>query len=89
MSTNVQDEEDNLWVAIWGGYRVEKRSSETGALLAVVDVPAEHVSSCCLIGNQTLLITSSGDGLSGEHVGKLFACPVGVSAGAFYPFSAE
>ncbi|MBE5871013.1 MAG: SMP-30/gluconolactonase/LRE family protein [Lachnospiraceae bacterium] len=75
------DAEDNLWVAIWGGSRIEKRSSVTGELLAVVHVPAEHTSSCCLAkkaGSVFLFITSAGDGLTGEYDGCLFRCPVEV-----------
>ena len=75
------DANDDLWLAVWGGRRLEKRSSGTGELLAVVDVDAEHVSSCCFIDENTLLITSSGDGLSGAHDGKLFTCRVDAPAG--------
>ena len=76
------DAEDNLWLAVWGGSRVEKRSGATGELLAEIRVPAEHVSCCCVGGSdlQTLLITTSGEGCTGELDGCLFACrpgPVG------------
>ena len=72
------DDDDNLWVAIWGGSRIEKRSSVTGELLEVIKVPAEHTTSCCFYGKDmdTLFITSSGEGLSGEHDGCLFSCKV-------------
>ena len=72
------DSEDNLWVAVWGGRRIEKRSSVTGELLARVDVPAENTTSCCFCGENldTLLITSSGEGLSGEYDGCVFTCKV-------------
>lgn len=72
------DSEDNLWLAVWGGRRVEKRSGATGEKLAEVEVPAEHVSSCCFMGKEydTLLITSAGEGLSGEYDGRLFTCRV-------------
>ena len=72
------DAQDNLWVAVWGGRRVECRSSKNGELLAVVRVPAEHVSSCCFSGYdlKKLFITSSGEGLDGPYDGCLFECPV-------------
>ena len=70
------DAEDALWLAVWGGRRVERRDSRTGELLAVVEVNAEHVSSCCFIDEHTLLITSAGAGLSGDDDGKLFTCRV-------------
>jgi gluconolactonase len=72
------DSDDNLWLAVWGGKRIEKRSSKTGELLAIVDVPAEHVTSCCFFGPEldTLFITTSGDGLTGDYDGCLFTCKV-------------
>ncbi|WP_022769779.1 SMP-30/gluconolactonase/LRE family protein [Butyrivibrio sp. NC2007] len=72
------DSEDNLWIAVWGGRRIEKRSSKTGELLALVEVPAEHVSSCCFFGDNLdeLFITTSGNELSGDYDGCLFTCKV-------------
>ncbi len=72
------DSEDNLWVAIWGGSRIEKRSSVTGELLGRIDVPAQNTTSCCFYGKDmdTLLITSSGEGLLGEYDGCVFSCKV-------------
>ncbi len=72
------DTEDNLWVAVWGGSRIEKRSSVTGELLGIVKVPALNTTSCCFCGDDldTLLITSSGDGLDGECDGYVFTCKV-------------
>ncbi|MDO4514868.1 MAG: SMP-30/gluconolactonase/LRE family protein [Lachnospiraceae bacterium] len=72
------DDQDNLWIAVWGGSRIEHRDSKTGELLGVVNVPAEHTSSCCFYGenNDMLFITSSGDGLYGAHDGCVFSCQV-------------
>jgi len=70
------DADDNLWVCIWGGSRVEKRSGETGELLGVIDMPAKQVTSCCF-GDEdmmTLYITSAQTGLDGEFDGCLFKC---------------
>ena len=74
------DSEDNLWLAVWGGSRIEKRSTRDGKLLARIDVDAEHTSSCCFGGDDmsTLYITSSGDGLEGEHDGCIFTCELDV-----------
>lgn len=69
------DEDDNLWIAVWGGHRVEKRSGQTGELLEVVHVDATNVTSCAFCGD-ILYITSSGEGLDGEHEGCLFSCKV-------------
>ncbi|MBP5266271.1 MAG: SMP-30/gluconolactonase/LRE family protein [Lachnospiraceae bacterium] len=74
------DAEDNLWVAIWGGSRVEKRSGATGELLDEVHLPAKQVSSCCF-GDEdlrTLYITSAQVGLDGEFDGCLFRCRTNV-----------
>ena len=72
------DADDNLWVAFWGGHRIEKRSGETGEKLAEVIVAAENVTSCCFSGEEmnTLFITTSGEGKKGEHDGCLFKCEV-------------
>ncbi|MCR4939293.1 MAG: SMP-30/gluconolactonase/LRE family protein [Treponemataceae bacterium] len=72
------DADDNLWVAFWGGSRIEQRSTKDGSLLATIQVDAEHVTSCAFMGDKldTLFITSSGDGLKGELDGCLFTCQV-------------
>ena len=72
------DAEDNLWVAIWGGSRVEKRSGRTGELLDTIKLPAKQVTSCCF-GDEdwmTLYITSAQVGLDGAFDGCLFQCRV-------------
>ncbi len=53
-----------LWVAVWGASCV-RRYAPDGRLLAVVDVPAPQVSSCCLGGpdGRTLFITTSQEGM--------------------------
>ena len=68
--------EDNLWVAIWGGSRVEKRSSKSGELLQTINLPAKQITSCCFGDDdfKSLYITSAGTGLSGEYDGCLFKC---------------
>ena len=70
------DEDDNIWLAVWGGSRVEKRDGKTGELLATVDVAAEHTSCCCFGGEDmsTLFITSSGIDLNGKYDGCIFTC---------------
>ena len=72
------DADDNLWVAFWGGSRIEKRSSKDGSLLAIVKVAAKNVTSCCFIGEKldTLFITTSGKGQEGKYDGCLFTCKV-------------
>ena len=74
------DSEDNLWVAFWGGSRIEQRSTKDGSLLAVVNVPAKNVTSCCFMGDNldTLFITSASTGQTGELDGCLFTCKVDV-----------
>ncbi len=69
------DAEDNLWVAYWGGHRVEKRSSVDGRKLGEILLPATNVTSCAIAERGTkLFITSSGAGLDGEFDGCLFRC---------------
>ena len=75
------DDEDNIWVAIWGGSRIEQRSGITGELMSVIDVDAKNVTSCCFGGddNKTLYITTSGNDQTGEHDGCIFTCKVDIS----------
>jgi sugar lactone lactonase YvrE len=72
------DEKDNLYVAIWGGSRIECHNSKTGAEIARIEVPAKQVSSCCFYGSQKkLFITSAREGQDGEFDGCLFTCDLG------------
>ncbi len=69
------DKNDNLWVAVWGGSRLELRDGKSGEQLEEIDVPAVQVTSCCFYGSDDrLFITTAGEGLDGEHDGCLFEC---------------
>ena len=71
------DSDDNIWLAIWGGNRIECHSGVDGELLAIVDVDATQTSSCCFLGDSNkLFITTAGVGVSGEYEGCLFTCEV-------------
>ena len=72
------DSDDNLWIAIWGGSRVECRSTKTGEILSIINVPATQVTSCCFYGDKMnqLLITTAAVGLEGEYEGRIFTCTV-------------
>ena len=79
------DAEGCLWVALWDGYAV-RRYAPDGELLAVVDVEAPQVTSCCFGGDdgRTLFVTTSQEDMDAEtrgrhpHAGKLFAVTVDV-----------
>ncbi len=73
------DKRGDLWAAVWGGARIEHRDGKTGGLLSVVNVPAVNVTSCCFISEDTLFITTSGEGLEGETDGCLFTCRVEIA----------
>jgi sugar lactone lactonase YvrE len=64
------DADGYVWVACWGGGAV-RRFAPDGRLDAVIEVPAEQVSSCTLGGatGDTLYITTSREGLSNEQAG--------------------
>ena len=72
------DADDRLWLAIWGGSRIECHDAKTGEMLAVVHVPAIHTTSCCFCGKDldTLFITTAGEGLEGIGDGRLYKCKV-------------
>ncbi len=87
------DDEDHLWVAVWGGGQV-RRYSPAGELLAVVRVPAQHTSSCAFAGpdRDLLVISTSTQGLDDAarteqpDAGRLFTVRPGIagrSAGTY------
>jgi sugar lactone lactonase YvrE len=75
------DADGCLWVALWGGWGVQRHAPD-GRLLATVDVPAKQVTSCAF-GGDTLYITTARVGLSDfgdqPEAGALFACDPGVA----------
>jgi sugar lactone lactonase YvrE len=80
------DADGNLWIAIWGGSRVECRSPG-GDLLAVVETGAPHTTSVAFAGPRldVLVITSATDELdsaaltAAPNSGRLFTAQVGVT----------
>jgi sugar lactone lactonase YvrE len=58
------DEEDGIWVALWGGGAVHRYDSD-GRLDLVVDLPVSNVTACTFGGSElrTLFITTSRQGL--------------------------
>ncbi len=59
------DSEDMVWIAFWGGACVRRINPRNGDLLDRIDLPAPHVTSCCLGGEdlRDLYITSARQGL--------------------------
>jgi sugar lactone lactonase YvrE len=86
----VVDDEGALWIAVWDGWRVERRAPD-GSLLAVVELPVARVTSCCFVG-RTLVITTATVGLSDAErarqpdAGRLFWLDAGVSGPPAVPY---
>ena len=85
------DEEDGLWVAMWGGGAVHRYDAR-GSLSEVVELPVPKVTACTFGGvdGGTLFITTSREGLSaGEfpEAGALFSVRAGVRGAAQHAFS--
>lgn len=91
------DEEDMLWVAHWGGNCVRRWNPKTGAVLATIEVPAPHVTSCCFGGKHlnTLYITTARSGLTPEQhkafpkSGGLFSTELDVKGTPIHYFNPE
>jgi sugar lactone lactonase YvrE len=81
------DAEGCLWVACWGGHRVERIDPADGRRLDIVRVPATNVTSVAFGGPDLddLYITTARGGLSDAqladepHAGDLFVTKPGVS----------
>lgn len=77
----VVDEEDHVWVAVWGSSEV-RRFRPDGSLAETVPVPTRQPSSVCLMGHERplMFVTSAATGLDAadELAGAVFAMPVGV-----------
>ena len=90
------DAEGHLWVAMWGGWRVD-RFSPDGQVVCSVATPVEQPSSCAFGGPglDILYVTSAWDGQSPEArhdqplTGGLFAFRPGVAGFPIPPVGAE
>jgi sugar lactone lactonase YvrE len=85
------DEEDAIWVALWGGSAVH-RYDRTGRLDLVVDLPVSNVTACAFGGpeRQTLFITTSRQGLDeGDQpeAGAVFRYEAGVRGAPQHAFA--
>lgn len=65
------DINDNLFVAIWGGGRVEIRSSSNGFLTDTIKIPTKLVSSCTF-NNDELIITTASIEKHDKYAGKVY-----------------
>ena len=80
------DEEDHLWVALWGAGAVQRYDPD-GILVDRIDVPALHTSAVAFAGDdlRTLVVTTAYDQLTDEQrqahpdSGRLFTTSVGVA----------
>jgi sugar lactone lactonase YvrE len=72
------DDEGCVWIAFYGGSRVERRAPD-GSLDRVVAVPTENVTSCCFGGTTLYVTTGRGDG-------RIYAYDAGVSGPEATPF---
>ncbi len=59
------DDEGDLWIAIWDGARIERRSA-TGRLMDTVTYPVSRVASCAMSSRGELFATTARYGLAAE-----------------------
>lgn len=75
------DQAGYLWVALWGGGRVQ-RFAPDGSLAGYVEVPCVNVTSCAFVGGdltQLVITTSNIDHESDEAAGKTYLFDTGVA----------
>jgi sugar lactone lactonase YvrE len=77
------DDEGGVWVALYGGSCI-RRYDESGRLDAVLDVPAENVTSCCFGGDdgRSLFVTTAAPD------GNVYVTQPGVTGPPAHPFHA-
>jgi len=65
------DEQDGIWVALWGGGAVNRYAPD-GSLLASLELPVERPTSCAFGGpdRATLFITTARDGLDDDALAR-------------------
>jgi sugar lactone lactonase YvrE len=82
------DDDDCLWVALFGGGAVH-RYAPSGELLAVVELPVRNVTSAAFGGHAltTLFITTAGIGDSSSNAGALFAVDAAVAGAPAWSFA--
>lgn len=68
------DDNDNLFIAIWGGNRIEVRDSISGKILDIINIPTNLVTSCTFSGENydELIITTASLSELDEYAGKVF-----------------
>ena len=68
------DDNDNLFIAIWGGNRIEVRDSISGKILDIINIPTKLVTSCTFSGENydELIITTASLSELDEYAGKVF-----------------
>jgi sugar lactone lactonase YvrE len=89
------DSEDHLWVAVWGGARVDRYAPD-GRRVSSIDIPAPHVSSVTFAGPdlRTLVITTALEDLTEEQraafpdAGRLFTIDLDVPGVPQRPWAA-
>ena len=68
------DNDDNLFIALWGESRLEIRDSKTGALKDIINLPTKLVTSCTFASDNydELIITTASLDEKDEYAGKVF-----------------
>jgi sugar lactone lactonase YvrE len=64
------DSEGMLWVALWGGAKVQRWNPHTGKLVSHINLPCSNITSCTFGGDSLgdMYITSARTGLSEEQL---------------------
>lgn len=87
------DHAGNLWVALWGGWKVACHDPRTGRRLAEIPLPVEAVTSCCFGDDDALWITTASRDLDAAGrtaqplAGGVFRARVGIGGPPVVPFA--
>ncbi|WP_010285990.1 SMP-30/gluconolactonase/LRE family protein [Kurthia massiliensis] len=87
------DANDHLWVALWGGRRIECIDPTTSDIVETVALPVANITSCAFQpGTSNLYITTASEGLTDtqkaaqQDAGSLFKTTTNETAAPIYRF---
>lgn len=80
------DDQGNLWVAMWGGSRINGYDTSSGKKIEEIQIPDLNVTCCCFGGEtgKQLFVTTARD--ENENGGQIYAIEMPVAGAEVYEY---